>query len=118
MIVSKKKDGAPYHEDCTISPVRDYTGKITNYVSIRRDVTDKLRFESIAEAVNTMNSIGYVFSGIRHEIGNPLNSIKMTLNVLKKNLDKYGKDHILEYIDRALSESARIEYLLKSLKNF
>ncbi|MBI5676424.1 MAG: PAS domain S-box protein [Nitrospirae bacterium] len=118
LIISKKKDGTLYHEDCTISSIKDVTGKMTNYVSVRRDVTDKLRFESIAEAVNTMNSIGYVFSGIRHEIGNPVNSIKMTLNVLKKNLDKYGKENILEYIDRALSESSRIEYLLKSFKNF
>lgn len=118
LLICKKKDGTPYHEDCTISPVRDITGKISNYVLVRRDVTDKLRLESIAEAVNTMNNIGYVFSGIRHEIGNPVNSIKMTLNVLKKNIDKFGKENILEYIDRALSESSRIEYLLKSLRNF
>ena len=49
-----------------------------------RDITEKIRLESIAQAVNTMDNIGLVFSGIRHEMGNPLNSIKMTLSVLKK----------------------------------
>jgi len=83
-----------------------------------RDITEKARLVSIAEAVNTMNNIGYVFSGIRHEIGNPVNSIKMTLSVLKNNIDRYSRDTVMEYIDRALEEIGRIEYLLKSLKNF
>ncbi len=83
-----------------------------------RDITDKARLVSIAEAVNTMNNIGYIFSGIRHEIGNPVNSIKMTLSVLKNNLDKYPRETIMEYVDRALEEVGRIEYLLRSLKNF
>ena len=82
------------------------------------DVTDKNRLESIAEAVNTMDNIGYVFSGIRHEIGNPINSIKMALTVLKNNLDRYSKETVAEYLDRTLAEILRVEYLLKSLKNF
>ena len=83
-----------------------------------RDITDKTRLESIAEAVNTMENTGYIFSGIRHEIGNPINSIKMTLSVLKKNLDEFSRDRAVEYIDRALAEISRIEYLLKTLKSF
>ncbi len=117
-LTSRKKDGTTYEEDITLSPVKDSSGNIHNYVAIKRDVTEKLRLESIAEAVNTMNSIGYVFSGIRHEIGNYINSIKMTLSILKKNLDSYDKTRIMEYIERALSESARVEYLLKTFKTF
>ncbi len=83
-----------------------------------RDITDKKRLESIAEAVNMMENIGFVFSGIRHEIGNPINSIKMTLSVLRKNLEKYTKENVREYVDRCLSEVQRVEYLLKSLQNF
>jgi len=82
------------------------------------DITEKTRLESIAESVNTMQNIGYVFSGIRHEIGNPINSIKMTLSVLKNNLDKYSRDNVLEYVDRSLAEILRVEYLLRSLKSF
>jgi PAS domain S-box-containing protein len=118
LMVSKKKDGALYQEDLTIAPVKDYAGRISNYTMIRRDVTDKLRFESIAEAVNTMNNIGYVFSGIRHEIGNPINSIKITLTLLKSNMDYYSKETIQTYIGRILDEVLRIEYLLKNLKTF
>lgn len=118
LLISKKKDGSLYHEDCTISPVNDAAGKIINYVSVRRDVSEKLRLESIAEAVNTMNNIGYIFSGIRHEIGNPINSIKMALTVLQTNLDNYSKESVLNYIQRIQDELSRVEYLLKSLKTF
>ncbi len=85
--MSKKKDGTLYFEDCTFSPVRDEAGEIINFISVKRDVTEKLRLESIAESVNTMNNIGYVFSGVRHEIGNPINSAKMSLSVLQHKLD-------------------------------
>jgi PAS domain S-box-containing protein len=117
-LMSKKKDGALYHEDCTYSVIKDPGGEIINYVSIKRDVTERLRLESIAEAVNTMDSIGYIFSGVRHEIGNPLNSINMILGLLKSKLDVFSKDDIREYVDRVVAQLSRVGDLLKSLKSF
>lgn len=89
------------------------------YIAIlTRDITERARLESIAEAFNTMENITYIFSGIRHELGNPVNSIKMTMSVLKKNLDRYPKETVLKYVDRTLTEISRVEYLLQSLKSF
>jgi len=117
-LVSKKKDGSQYFEDCTISPVRSQSGEIINFISVKRDVTEKLRLESIAESVNTMNNIGYVFSGVRHEIGNPINSAKMSLSVLNHKLDTASKEVVRDYVERALSEIGRVEQLLKNLRNY
>lgn len=83
-----------------------------------KDITEKKRLESIAQTVNTMDNLGFIFSGIRHEIGNPLNSIKMTNSVLQKNLERFSREDISRYIDRSASEILRMEYLLQSLKNF
>ncbi len=82
------------------------------------DITEKSRLESIAQAVNLMDNIGFIFSGIRHEIGNPLNSLKMALSVLKQNADSASPDMLREYVERGLTEIGRIEYLLKALKTF
>jgi len=98
---------------CTIYPISD-----RHYCLFVRDITEKTRLESIAQAVNTMDNIGFIFSGIRHEIGNPLNTIKMTISVLEKNLDSFSRATIREYIERTVSEVTRMEYLLKSLRNF
>jgi signal transduction histidine kinase len=83
-----------------------------------RDITDKIKLEALAEAVNITTNIGYVFSGVRHEIGNPINSIKNAISVLRANIDNYSKEKIMSYLDRTLDDVGRVEYLLKSLKNF
>ncbi len=83
-----------------------------------RDITTKARLESIAEAVETMNNFGYVFSAVRHELGNPINSMKTALSVLRANLDTYPQEAVAEYLDRIASEVGRVESLLRSLKSF
>lgn len=88
------------------------------YVLICRDTTEKQRLESIAEAVNMMENVGYVFSGIRHELGNPINSVKTALSVLRKNIDVWEKEQTITYIERSLQEIGRVEYLLRALKTF
>jgi PAS domain S-box-containing protein len=100
------------------TPIRDEAGTIRGLLGMIWDVTERMRLESIAEAVNTMDNIGYVFSGIRHEIGNPVNSLKITLGVLRNRIDSFTKEDITEYINRCMSEISRVEYLLKALRNF
>ncbi len=117
-LTSRKKDGTLYEEECSCSLVRGPEGEIINYVSVKRDVTERLRLESIAQAVDTMNNIGYIFAGVRHEIGNPINSAAMALSVLKAKLDTSDKPTILKYIDRALEGTDRVIYLLRSLRSF
>jgi PAS domain S-box-containing protein len=117
-MLSKKKDGTLYNEDCTVSPVRGSLGETLNYVSLKRDITEKLRLESIAESVNTMESIGYIFSGVRHEIGNPINSVNMILGILSSKLPNLSQDAIRDYLDRIVGQIGRVEFLLRSLKSF
>lgn len=115
---ARKKDGSLYEEEATILPIKSSKGEILNYVAVCRDITEKKRFESIIDSVDMMKNVGYIFAGIRHELGNPINSIKTSLSVLKKGLSSYSQDSILIYVERALSEITRVEYLLKALKSF
>ena len=115
---NRKKDGTLFEEEVTISTVRNADGEIINYVAIMRDVTEKRRLQAIAEAANTMSNIGYVFSGIRHEIGNALNSMKMATSIVQKNLDGWPAESLRKFVDMAMGEVGRMEGLLRSLKNF
>jgi len=45
-IVNRRKDGALYTADETISPVRDVHGKNRHFISIERDVTEQLQAEN------------------------------------------------------------------------
>ena len=61
------------------------SGEIMNYVSLKRDIAVNFRLEAIAEPVSTMDNIGYIFSRVRHEIGNPVNAVNMILGILSAN---------------------------------
>lgn len=41
-LINRRKDGTEYTEHVIISPIRDVDGKITNYLAIKDDVTEKL----------------------------------------------------------------------------
>ncbi|MEI7502090.1 MAG: PAS domain S-box protein, partial [Paludibacter sp.] len=56
---NKKKNGELYWESSTIAPVLDSNGKITNYVAIKEDITEKkkadeeiVKFKTIADKAN------------------------------------------------------------------
>ncbi|MEN8189184.1 MAG: response regulator [Thermodesulfobacteriota bacterium] len=117
-IQNRRKDGTLYDEEVTVLPIREGTDQVSSYILIKRDVTDQLRLESIAEAANLVENVGFVFSGIRHELGNPLNSLKMALSVLVKEIHHFSSEQIMEFLNRCLGEVERMEYLLYSLKNF
>ena len=40
-----RKDGSVYVEDQTITPVKDEAGEITHFVAVKRDVTERRRYE-------------------------------------------------------------------------
>jgi signal transduction histidine kinase len=82
------------------------------------DITEEERLAAVAEAANTMNNLGFMFSGIRHELGNPINSIKTAVVVLRENLHHYAAEVVSEFLDRVLSDVARVEALLRDLKSF
>ena len=117
-IQNRKKNGNLYMEDVSILPLQEDDGKNKCHVIIKKDVTEKRRLESIASSVNLMDNVGFVFSGIRHELGNPINSLKMTLSVLSKKINDFPKETVKDFLDRSQHEVGRIEYLLKSLRSF
>ncbi|MFC1885257.1 PAS domain S-box protein [Thermodesulfobacteriota bacterium] len=105
-------------EEVHAFPLFDDEGRVTQVILYCIDITQKKRLEAAAEAANLMENLGFIFSGICHEIGNPINSLKMALTVLSNNLDNYPIETIREFVGRAMGEITRVEYLLKALKNF
>lgn len=115
---SKRKDGEVYLEEMSISPILDDFGKVTSYVVLKRDVTTQKKMENIMASINLAENIGYAFMSLRHELGNPINTIKTILSILEKRIENWEKEKIQDYIKRSLDEIARIEYLLGILKSF
>jgi PAS domain S-box-containing protein len=101
-----------------VSVSRLVTPHGARYVVEARDVTHQRRLEYIADAANLVENTGYVFAGLRHELGNPINSIKTALSVMQQSLPNLSRERISSYLDSVLAEVGRVEYLLRCMATF
>ncbi len=86
--IGSKKDGDYFHEDATISPVRDSSGKITNFVQLGHDVTERIQLENQLFQAQKMESIGTLAGGIAHDFNNLLTVIQGYSELLLTGTDK------------------------------
>ena len=80
---NQRKDGSLYEEDATISPVRNEDGVVTNYVAVKKDVTERLALEIQLRSAQKLESIGQLAAGIAHEINTPTQFISDNTRFLR-----------------------------------
>ncbi len=106
-----RKDGIAFWNALSISPVRDRTGKLTHFIGVQRDITERHKSEealqkseeksrkqasklvtALEELKHTqtqlvqsekMSSLGLLIAGVAHEINNPICFIYSNLAHLK-----------------------------------
>jgi PAS domain S-box-containing protein len=103
---NKKKNGELFWEKATISPVKNLEGKITHFLAIKEDITERKNI--INELVNAKykaeeasNLKTSFLANMSHEIRTPLNGILGFAELLKYELK--DKEHIssVEVIERS-----------------
>jgi PAS domain S-box-containing protein len=70
--INRRKDGTLYREDATISPVRDSSGKIVNYVAVKRDITREVDLQQQLLQAQRMEAVGTLAGGVAHDFNNLL----------------------------------------------
>jgi two-component system, NtrC family, sensor kinase len=106
-----RQDGTAFWNALSISPVRDRTGKLTHFIGVQRDITERKKSEealqkseaqsreqttkleaALKELKNThsqlvqsekLSSLGLLIAGVAHEINNPVSFIYGNLVHLK-----------------------------------
>jgi len=117
------RTGAPIVE---LGEVRSITRvyRFANYFLDRshllfiEDVTDRKRYESIAANADMANNTALLVSSLRHELGNPVNSLKMALSVLGENMEEFDEERRHRYVERCLQQVRALEELLGHLRSF
>ncbi|MBS0371361.1 MAG: response regulator [Proteobacteria bacterium] len=128
-LINRRKDGSEYVELANIAPVRQADGRITNYVAIKEDITEKKRnaeelehyrahleqlvaarsaevivAKEAAEAASRSKS--EFLANMSHEIRTPMNAIIGLTHLLRRDLDEP------RHIDRLSKISGAAHHLL------
>ncbi|NWF51251.1 MAG: PAS domain S-box protein [Ignavibacteriaceae bacterium] len=54
---NRKKDGTLFWESASISPVKDELGKITNFIAVKEDITEKKDNQKLQEAIYNISKV-------------------------------------------------------------
>ena len=80
---NRRKDGSVLEEEATISPVRDPSGAVVNYVSIKRDVTQEIALAEQLRHAQRIEAIGILAGGVAHDFNNLLQGMLTLVQVLQ-----------------------------------
>lgn len=101
-----------------LSPIDDeeHAGETLGYVMLVRDLTrTKAEAEETLET-ERLNALTLLAAGVAHEIGNPLNSLDIHLQLLKRKIAKleFGvREPLQEHLQTARDEIGRLDSILK-----
>ena len=95
-----------------VSEERDLLG----YAVILRDITESRK--STEETIHTeqLNALTLLAAGVAHEIGNPLNSLNIHLQLLERRIRKVPESHrkeLIKSVDVAKEEIGRLDAIIR-----
>ncbi len=106
-LTNRRKDGTLYEETATISPIKDETGRIVNYVAVKRDVTREVMLQRQLLQAQKMEAIGTLAGGIAHDFNNVLQAILGYSDLLLMKTQPQDPDRKkLEVIQHAARDGA------------
>jgi signal transduction histidine kinase len=97
------------------SPTRATAAEEVGHVMILRDITQSRRTAQQTIESERLNALTLLAAGVAHEIGNPLNSLHIHLQLMERslqNLDDGAKAELQNSIDVARSEVNRLDSIV------
>jgi PAS domain S-box-containing protein len=101
-----RKDGGHVEVSLTLSPIAESVGKVSHFVGIQRDVSERKRLERQLAQAQKMQSIGTLAGGVAHEFNNLLTGLTgyAALGLREPELPEQAREYFQQIVD--LSERA------------
>ena len=106
--VNRRKNGEHYVAEVVISPVRDASGRVAQYVGLQRDVSRERDLEEQLRQVQKMEALGELTGGIAHDFNNLLGVMLANTALLRAELppDRPEPQGYVADIERAILAGA------------
>ncbi len=127
VVINRKKDGTIYHEQKTITPLKDDRGEITHYISTGHDISELVKAEEQDRLHKTefthvarLGVLGEMTSGLAHELNQPLCAITTYAQTCLRIIQ--SEDYKMEDVDYGLKQVVKQAELggeiFRRLRNF
>jgi PAS domain S-box-containing protein len=113
--MNRRKDGSYYHTFQTISPVRDGSGEIRNFLAIGKEISEEVDLEKRLRQTQKLQAVGQLAAGIAHDFNNLLSvvtgNVAMVIEDLPPEVESL-KDDLRMALDAADRGAALTQKLL------
>ena len=129
-LAGERKNGLPFYEATSVSPVFDENGTVANFVAVQEDITERVKNEREIEQLNRnlsaraeeleianrdLEAFSYTVS---HDLRAPLTNINGYCQVI---LELYGdklEEGCKEYVNVIYNETVNMNQLIRTLLEF
>ncbi len=118
-VAGKRKDGTIFPVELSVAEVA--SGAEVSYAAFIRDISDKARLESRLLENSRLATIGATAAKLAHEIGNPLNGMYMSAQLLERYLSREGtlpNERIISTFHSITKELKRLNSLIDEFRSF
>jgi len=113
---NKLKGGEIVLHDATITPIVDSEGHISAFVSIQRDITEKVRTEQQLQQLQKMEALGTLAGGIAHDFNNILGALMGYAEMVKEELPEKSESRRRQ--EQVIKASLRAKKLIEQILLF
>ncbi len=119
-IQNRKKNGDLYWEVARIAPIFDEKGKLTNFIAIKEDITERKRtLEKLEQSEKDLREINAkkdkFFSIIAHDLRSPFSGLAGLTDLLRSTIRELSNEQVDRYLELISQSTQNISKLLENL---
>ena len=117
-VSARRKNGEIFPIELSVTQIA--TGEEVNYAAFIRDISEKVKLQQQAVESERLATIGTMAAKFSHELGNPLNGMSLTIQLLEQRLRKQAAtldEQVASTLSRLKSEISRLNTLLQDFRS-